>query len=78
MLLLAFNPDLPLVATSDFDAGDRRVRAGEVFDWRSRGMSDVEVVPLVATGMLRHPAGAAPQAVETPRQQHDRRHGRRR
>lgn len=50
----------PVVAASEFAAGDRIVRAGEVFDWRAHGMSEVEIVPLVRAGIVRQPTGLDP------------------
>lgn len=54
MLGLRFDPALQLVATSAFDAGDAVIAAGQVFDWRARGMSELDVMALFSSGLLAH------------------------
>lgn len=53
--MFEFDFSKPVVAASEFAAGERVVRAGEVFDWRAHGMTDVEIVPLVRAGIVRQP-----------------------
>lgn len=60
MFAFDFDPDLPLEAASEFPTGDGIVRAGDAFDWRARGMSEIEVVPMMRAGLLvqRMPCGS--------------------
>lgn len=51
--MFEFDFSRPVVAASEFAAGERVVRAGEVFDWRAHGMTEVEIVPLVRAGIVR-------------------------
>lgn len=79
------DPDKPLVASSAFAAGDGVVSAGEVFDWRARGMTLVEVAPLYASGLLVHsldpqpaPSSPPPSAAARASSSDDTRHHKRR
>ncbi len=72
MFRIAFDPDRPLVATSSFKAGDGTVEAGEVFDWRARGMAQIDALAMFRSGLLAHPpslpatADAKPAVLEMP------------
>lgn len=57
MFAFDFDPSLPTVAVSEFSAGERRVHAGEAFDWRAHGMTEIEVIPLLRAGFLRQERG---------------------
>lgn len=65
---LRFDPALPVIATSAFDAGDLKVEAGTVFDWRARGLTEIDAVALFSTGLLAHkslePSTTAPAPVK--------------
>jgi hypothetical protein len=64
MLRMGFDPDRPLVATSAFQDGT--LAAGEVFDWRAKGMQPIDVLVLFQSGLLTHsdsPPSAAPAAL---------------
>lgn len=65
MLGRAFDPDRPLVATSAFQSGDRVVAAGEAFDWRAEGLSQLDALAMFSAGLLTH-AAAEPSA-EAPK-----------
>lgn len=54
MFRLAFDPALPLVASSAF--GD--VAAGDVFDWRARGIAEIDALALFRSGLLTHAVSA--------------------
>lgn len=56
MFRIAFDPDKPLVATSTFPDGT--VQAGEVFDWRARGMQAIDAFAMFRSGLLAHPTCA--------------------
>ncbi len=58
---IAFNPDLPLVAGTDFNAGGTQIRVGDAFDWRGLGVSEQIVVDFWRSGMVNHPLTAAPE-----------------
>jgi hypothetical protein len=62
MLGLHFDPDLPLIATSAFHAGEIKVEAGDAFDWRARGLTELEAVALFSAGLLTAATSAAPIA----------------
>ena len=59
MFRLAFDSERPLVATSAFQASDRVVQAGDVFDWRAHGMTEIEALALFRSGVVAH-------SIETP------------
>lgn len=63
MFAFDFDPSLPTVAVSEFSAGERRVHAGEAFDWRAHGMTEIEVIPLLRAGFLRQ---ERPPALDSP------------
>lgn len=52
MLGLHFDPSLPLIAASAFNAGDTRVEAGDHFDWRARGLTELEALAMFSAGLL--------------------------
>lgn len=60
MLAREFDPQRPLVATSAFHAGADVVAAGEVFDWRARGLSELDALALFSAGLLTHPTEPLP------------------
>ncbi len=60
--MFEFDFSRPVVAASEFAAGERVVRAGEVFDWRAHGMTEVEIVPLVRAGIVRQPSALEREA----------------
>lgn len=65
MFRIAFDPEQPLVATSTFTAGSDQIAAGDVFDWRARGMQAIDALAMFRSGLLAHPASrveAAPAA----------------
>lgn len=80
-----FDLNRPLIASSGFTAGDEQIAAGAVFDWRARGISEVDVYAMFRSGLLYHeselqPAKAALAVtpservvVETPAQDRKRR-----
>lgn len=81
MLQLAFDPARPTVASSSFQAGEDAIAAGDVFDWRARGMTEIEAATLFGAGLLVHPASSTVELlvspgervdVETPAQQRKR------
>jgi hypothetical protein len=55
MLGLRFDPALPLVATSAFQAGELKVESGDVFDWRARGLTELDARTMFGSGLLIHP-----------------------
>lgn len=52
MFGLAFDPDRPLVATSAFPDGT--VAAGEAFDWRAKGLTELDALALFSAGLVTH------------------------
>lgn len=65
MFRLAFDPLLPVFATSDFPDGT--AKAGEAFDWRARGLQAIDALAMFRSGLLTHAApqpSAPPAAVE--------------
>lgn len=65
MFGIAFDPDRPLIASSSFTAGDEQIAAGAVFDWRARGISQVDALVLFRSGLLVHPIETPGGRVET-------------
>jgi hypothetical protein len=61
---IAFDPDRPLVATSAFPDGT--VAAGEVFDWRAKGSTELDALALFQSGLLAHPSPLDASPVATP------------
>lgn len=79
MFRLAFDPLLPVFATSDFSDGT--VKAGEAFDWRTRGLQAIDALAMFRSGLLTHAAShviavhvtpGERVVVETPAQQRKR------
>lgn len=64
MLGLRFDPSLPLVATSSFDAGGDKVAAGDAFDWRARGLSELDALTLFSSGIVTFAPAAATAVVQ--------------
>lgn len=60
MFRIAFDPDLPVVATSAFPDGT--VAAGEVFDWRAKGLQPIDALAMFRSGLLTHQTPPAPEA----------------
>jgi len=56
MFGIAFDPDRPLVATSAFPDGT--VAAGEVFDWRAKGLQAIDALAMFRSGLVTHPPEA--------------------
>jgi hypothetical protein len=77
MLGIHFDPSRPVVASSSFQAGEDTIAAGDAFDWRARGMTELDARALFGAGLLVHqPLKATPGErvdVETPSQQRKRR-----
>ena len=63
MFRIAFDPELPVIATSPMPD----VAAGEVFDWRAKGLQPVDALAMFRSGLLAHasvlPPSAAPAAL---------------
>lgn len=59
MLARHFDPARPVVASSSFATGDKTIAAGESFDWRARGMSEVDAAAMFGAGLLVHPPQTA-------------------
>lgn len=53
MHAISFDPALPVVATSSFMAGERMIAAGEPVDWRSLGVSEVDLFVWYRAGLVR-------------------------
>lgn len=62
MFRIAFDPERPVVATSTFPDGT--CQAGEVFDWRAKGLQPIDALAMFRSGLLTHvsppPSQAAP------------------
>lgn len=52
MFRIAFDPLLPVYATSSFPDGT--VKAGEQFDWRARGLQAIDALAMFRSGLLAH------------------------
>lgn len=63
MFRIAFDPDRPLVATSAFPDGT--VAAGETFDWRAKGLAEIDAFAMFRSGLLTHPP-VLEQTASTP------------
>jgi hypothetical protein len=61
-----FDPSLPLVATSSFQAGEDAITGGSGFDWRARGISEIDAFAMFSSGLLRHQDELPSSAVEPP------------
>jgi hypothetical protein len=64
MLRVGFDPNRPLVATSAFPDGT--CAAGEVFDWRAKGRTELDALALFQSGLLAHPSTLDAPAAATP------------
>ncbi len=60
MFLIAFNPELPLVAATSFTGGEHAFAAGDPFDWRAIGLSEREVYDMFRANLVMHPQLPAP------------------
>lgn len=56
MFRIAFDPSRPLVASSTFQAGGETIKGGDVFDWRARGIPQIDALAMFRSGLLVHPA----------------------
>lgn len=66
MFRIAFDPDRPVIATSAFPDGT--VAAGEVFDWRAKGLQPIDALAMFRSGLLTHAHAAdAPNVLEQPK-----------
>lgn len=70
MLGLAFDPERPVAASSSFDAGGESIPAGAIFDWRARGMSQLDALALFSAGLLVHPVATTAPASSPPAAPH--------
>lgn len=85
MLGRAFDPERPVAASSEFDAGGEMIPAGAIFDWRARGLSQLDALAMFSAGLLVHSndlvdvrmTPSERVAVETPAQASKRRRDRR-
>lgn len=55
MYRIAFDPALPLVAASPFDARGKRFASGAEVDWRELGVSEAIVYDWWLAGLVVHP-----------------------
>jgi hypothetical protein len=67
MLRADFDPDRPLVATSAFPDGT--VAAGQVFDWRAKGLAQLDALVLFQSGLVAHAQEQTPPTPSKPRGQ---------
>lgn len=63
MFRIAFDPALPVFATSAFPDGT--VASGEKFDWQAKGIAAIDALALFRSGLLTHQAPPL-EAPETP------------
>jgi hypothetical protein len=60
MFRIAFNPDLPVVASSSFSAKGHRFATGAPVDWRALGITAQTLLNWWRAGQVAHPTKAAP------------------
>jgi hypothetical protein len=71
MFRIAFDPALPVFATSAFPDGT--VASGEQFDWRAKGIAEIDALALFRSGLLTHQTPLeAPLPVVPPTKPHGR------
>lgn len=64
MFRIAFDPALPVFATSAFPDGT--VASGEKFDWQAKGIAVIDALALFRSGLLTHQAPLEQPQPETP------------
>jgi hypothetical protein len=62
MFRIAFNPDLPVVASSSFSAKGHRFATGAPIDWRALGITAQTLLDWWRAGQVAHPTKPAPVA----------------
>ncbi len=62
---IGFDPNLPLVAGTDFSAGEVAFKVGDVVDWKTAGITEQIAFDWWRSGMIYHPNGAQP-IIEVP------------
>lgn len=80
MYRVAFNPALPVVAAQSFTAAGKSFKPGDRVDWRSLGVTELDLFAWWRSMLVVHPidengepVGAEQAAVsETPKQQRGR------
>ncbi|MDQ3070093.1 MAG: hypothetical protein M3R55_10245 [Acidobacteriota bacterium] len=52
---IGFDPNLPLVAGTDFSAGEVAFKVGDVVDWKTAGITEQIAFDWWRSGMIYHP-----------------------